>query len=500
MMNLLPSPQEAAGELLRRRRGRASLVGYANAVEVPGKPVDESDPDAWLFKPVETSMAAHHLLLLQAIERAASRPYGRFMVFMPPGSAKSTYTSVVAPTYFMGKHPGTKILLASYGSDLARRHGRKARQIVRSPGYASLFGASLSSESSAANEWALTNGSEYLAAGLTAGLTGNRAHGGLIDDPIKGRAEANSETVRKSTWEAYVDDFQTRLVPGGWIGFVMTRWHQDDPAGRLLPKDYDGRSGMVRCTDGRDWEIINLPAQCERDDDPLGRRIGDYLWPEWFGREHWKPFEAMPMTWASLFQQRPSPGEGGIFKPDLMPIVDAVPAGVRWVRSWDFASTAAGATSKDPDWTAGPKLGRLPDGRYIIGDMVRVRAETNERDAILRNTAARDGRGVQVCIPQDPGAAGKSQVTYLVSQLPGHAVKASPESGDKVTRAEPLASQVNVGNVLMLRGAWNDALIDEMRMFPNGLHDDQIDALARGFAQLLGPKISAGETANATGL
>ena len=290
MPSLQPSPPQAAAELLRRRRGRASLGDFANAIEVPGKPVDEDDPDAWLFRPVETALAAHHLLLLRTIERAATRRYGRFMVFMPPGSAKSTYCSVVAPTYFMGKRPGTKILLASYGSDLARRHGRKARQVVKSPNFRSLFGAGLSASSSAADEWALDNGSEYLAAGLTAGLTGNRAHGGLIDDPIKGRAEANSEAVRKSTWDAYVDDFQTRIAPGGWIGLVQTRWHEDDLAGRLLPEDYDGRSGMVRGTDGRDWEVINLPAKCERADDPLGREVGEYLWPEWFDREHWSAF------------------------------------------------------------------------------------------------------------------------------------------------------------------------------------------------------------------
>lgn len=472
--------QQAAAELLRRRRGRASLAGFANAVEVPGKPVDD-DPEAWLFKPVESSLAAHHLLLLGAIERAAAKPYGRFMVFMPPGSAKSTYTSVVAPTYFMGKHPGTKIILASYGSDLARRHGRRARQIVKSPTYTSLFGTGISPSSSAANEWALTNGSEYLAAGLLAGLTGNRAHGALIDDPIKGRAEANSEAVRKSTWEAYNDDLMTRLIPGGWVGLVQTRWHQDDLAGRLLPDDYDGCSGMVKCTDGREWEVINLPAQCEREDDPLGRQVGEFLWPEWFDEDHWKPFMALPSTWAALFQQRPAPLDGGLFKPGRLQTVDAIPAGrIRWVRGWDLASTT------DGDWTAGAKLGQLEDGRYIIADMERERFGPDERDALIKNTAARDGRLTHVSLPQDPGQAGKTQALYMTRKLAGYAVTTSPESGDKVTRAEPFASQVNVGNVLMLRGSWNDPLIEEMRTFPNGTNDDQIDALSRAFEHLIG--------------
>lgn len=494
MLSLQPSPQQAAAELLRRRRGRASLGDFANAIEVPGKPVDEDDPDAWLFQPVETALAAHHLLLLQTIERAATRRYGRFMVFMPPGSAKSTYSSVVAPTYFMGKNPGTKILLASYGSDLARRHGRKARQVVKSPTFRSLFSTGLSASSSAADEWALDNGSEYLAAGLTAGLTGNRAHGGLIDDPIKGRAEANSETVRKSTWEAYVDDFQTRIVPGGWIGLVQTRWHEDDLAGRLLPKDYDGRSGMVRCTDGRDWEVINLPAKCERADDPLGREVGEYLWPEWFDREHWSAFERVPRTWAALFQQRPSPADGDVFRPGMIEIIDAVPAGqIQWARGWDLGA------STDGDYTAAGKLGKLPDGRFVIGGMEREQFTSDKRDALMRNTASRDGKSVRISIPQDPGQAGKSQVLALTRMLAGYPVHSSPESGDKVTRAELLASQVNVGNVLMLRGAWNDALIEELRLFPNGAYDDQVDALSRAFEALMG-NVGKYGTMNARGL
>lgn len=478
MTSSLVSQQAAAAELLRRRRGRASLAGFANAVEVPGKPT-EDDPEAWLFKPVETSLAPHHLLLLGAIERAAARPYGRFMVFMPPGSAKSTYTSVVAPTYFMGKHPGTKIILASYGSDLARRHGRKARQIVKSASYSSIFGTTISAESSAANEWALSNGSEYLAAGLLAGLTGNRAHGALIDDPIKGRAEANSEAVRKSTWEAYNDDLMTRLIPGGWVGLVQTRWHQDDLAGRLLPKDYDGRSGMVRCTDGREWEVINLPAQCERDDDPLGRKVGEFLWPEWFDEEHWKPFMALPVTWAALFQQRPAPLDGGLFKPSMIEVVTAIPAGTRFVRGWDFAATLDGG-----DWTVGGKLGLMPDGRWIIADIDRSQVGPHEVRATVKNTAARDGQQTRIRIPQDPGQAGKAQAVSFVAMLSGHTVTALPVTGDKITRAEPFASQVNVGNVVMLKADWNDALISEMRMFPNGANDDQVDALSDAFAEM----------------
>ena len=198
---------------------------------------------------------------------------------------------------------------------------------------------------------------------------------------------------------------------------------------------------------------------------------------------------ASPYVFAGQYRQRPAPPDGGVIKPDALQITDAAPAGVKWVRGWDFASTTTG------DYTAGALLGALPDGRYIIGDMVRLRAGPDERDAALKNTAERDGRQVRVSMPQDPGQAGRTQALYLTRALAGYRVTTSPESGDKVTRAEPLAAQINVGNVLMLRGAWNAALIDEMRLFPFGAHDDQIDALSRAFSTLLtAPQQSAAAT------
>jgi predicted phage terminase large subunit-like protein len=127
----------------------------------------------------------------------------------------------------------------------------------------------------------------------------------------------------------------------------------------------------------------------------------------------------------------------------------------------------------------------LPDGRFVIGDAKRLRAGPDERDAALVNTASLDGNRVRISIPQDPGQAGKTQVLYLTRALSGYPVTSSPESGDKITRAEPVAAQVNVGNVLMLRGEWNKPFLDELRMFPNGANDDQVDGLSRAFSHLI---------------
>ena len=193
--------------------------------------------------------------------------------------------------------------------------------------------------------------------------------------------------------------------------------------------------------------------------------------------------KAKPYVFAGQYRQRPAPPDGGVIKPDLMTIVDAIPLGaVEWCRGWDLGASASG------DFTAGAKIGRLVDGRYIIAHVAREQFETHQRDMLIKNTATSDGKALKQSLPQDPGQAGKSQVLAFAKLLTGHNVHFSPESGDKVTRATPLASQINAGNVLLLRGAWNDPFKDECRLFPNGKYDDQVDAAARGFNALLGPQ------------
>jgi predicted phage terminase large subunit-like protein len=249
---------------------------------------------------------------------------------------------------------------------------------------------------------------------------------------------------------------------------IMQRLHERDLSGWLL----NGGNGEK-------WENIVLQALKED---------GSALWPEKHSANDLILMQnASPYTFSGQYQQSPSPPEGNIFLPDALVPVDAIPVlpGTKWTRGWDLAATMKG------DWTAGALLGKLPDGRFIIADMARMRAAPHERDAAMTNTAARDGRNVLISIPQDPGQAGKTQVLDLTRKLAGYRVKSSPESGDKVTRADPFASQVNVGNVLMLKGSWNRELMEEMRMFPNGIHDDQIDALSRAFAELLGKGKSA---------
>jgi predicted phage terminase large subunit-like protein len=208
------------------------------------------------------------------------------------------------------------------------------------------------------------------------------------------------------------------------------------------------------------------------------------LWPQKHSIETLRQMEkAAPYVFAGQYLQKPAPPQGGLFKPDCLIPIEALPAiNIEWVRGWDLAA------SVDGDYTAGAKLGKLPDGRFVIADMVRSRLMPDTRDAILQNIAKKDGVATRISLPQDPGQAGKTQILYLTRQLAGFSVKTSPESGDKITRAMPLAAQINVGNVLMLKGSWNESMINEMQLFPNGTYDDQIDALSRAFETLMGSK------------
>jgi predicted phage terminase large subunit-like protein len=474
---------QAARELLKRRAARSDIIAFAQTVDVPGRAVeDDEDDDKPLVNP---KLALHHKLVCNAMQKCSATVGGRLMIFMPPGSAKSTYGSVVFPAHYLGANPKHRVGVFSYADTLAAKMGRRTRSIIKQKRYRSIFDTELSTESASVNNFTLTNGSEYMATGILGGVTGNRMEGIIIDDPIKGREQAQSETIREKTWDAYEDDIKTRLVPGGWLVIIQTRWHEDDLSGRILPEAWAGESGDFECKDGNVWTVICIQAECQVDDDPLGRKRGEMFWPEWFTLQHWAQFKTNARTWSALFQQLPVPRDGDMFKPDMMEILDVMPVGqIVWVRGWDFA-----ASENDGDWTVGLKLGRFLTGVYansfIIADVKRGQLGPDNRDRLLLNTTKADGRGIIQDLPQDPGQAGKSQVLGWVKMLLGYRVVSSVESGDKETRAEGPAAHVNVGNVYMLRGDWNESLREELRGFPNAKWKDRVDALSRAFARLL---------------
>lgn len=484
-MNSPLSPQEAARELLIRRRARANILDYVNAIEVPGRPATDG-PDEEFFLPIETTLTAHHRLLLTKLDVVSETPHGRMMIFMPPGSAKSTYASVVFPSKFLGKKAGRKVILASYGDDLARKMGRRTRSIVRQARYKGIFGCELSAESQAANEWSLTNGSEYMACGILSGITGNRAHGIIIDDPVKGREQADSETIRQKTWDAYEDDLKTRIIPGGWIVIIQTRWHENDLSGRILPDDWDGESGSILCKDGNVWEVICLQARCEVDNDPLGRKRGEYLWTEWFDRKHWAQFEQNRRTWSALYQQRPTSQEGTFFKRE-------------WFRRYRkgsepkrlhkyMSSDHAPGGQEGSDFTCVRVWGVDPLGDLYMLDGFRSQ-ETMDKSVEKVIGDKKEGKIGLIqrhkpfaWFPEDDNNW-KSVAGFVTKMMRKEGVfcriePISPHGADKTVKAQPFQAMASMGCVWIPEGPEGDDIIDQYVKFPTGKNDDEVDAAA----------------------
>lgn len=450
--------------------------------------------------------AAHHKLIITYLEKIAEGEIDRLMILAPPGSAKSTYATVLFPAWWFCRRPDTAVISASHTGDLAESFGRRVRNLVHQN--ADLLGYDLADDSRAAGQWNTDKGGIYIAPGVGKAIAGIRADLAVIDDPVKSREAAESQNERDKVWDWYRGDLYNRLKPHARVVLIQTRWHEDDLGGRLLQEMESG---------GDQWHVLSLPALAESANDPLGRKIGQALWPDWEDSENLNRKRRVigEREWAAQYQQRPRPMEGAIFMPGKMPVWEVVPALERErpeanvvdirarrgyfraqlppvnlkpkvVRAWDLSAVALVGT-RDPDYTVGVKVARLGDGRYAILDIIRERCDPLGVERLLVATAHRDGVEVEVGLAQDPGQAGKSQIAYLMRALAGFVISSSTESGDKTTRAGPVASQVNAGNVAMMRAPWNAALKEEMASFPNGTHDDQIDALSRGFSMVLPP-------------
>ena len=422
----------------------------------------------------------YHAKLFDALSRVANGETTRLVINIPPRYAKTEIAVKMFVAWCLANSPAAKFIHLSYSDDLALDNSSAIRDLVKSEKFQQYFPLALRADSDSKKKWFSSAGGGMYATAAGGAITGFGAGGMgrtrtgtgspadafagciILDDPLK-PDDAFSDTMRDRINRRFNNTIASRTnSPETPIIVIMQRLHENDMTGYLL----GGGSGEK-------WDHLCLPAITE---------TGDALWPEKHSIEILRQMEqADPYTFSGQYMQRPSPLSGGILKPDNISIVEAIPVGpIEWVRGWDFASTTTG------DFTAGAKLGKLPDGRIIIGDMVRIRVGPDERDAALVNATSRDGVNCRVSIPQDPGQAGLTQVKYLLRKLAGYSAKATPESGNKVVRAEPFASQVNVGNVMMLKADWNDALINEMRMFPNGTFDDQVDGCSRAFASLIG--------------
>jgi predicted phage terminase large subunit-like protein len=414
----------------------------------------------------------HQLYLYEALNRVTLGMTKRLMIFMPPRHTKSETVTVRYSAFRLEQQPKLNIILGSYNQKLANRFSRKIRRIAQTR-------IAMSPDRKAVDEWETAIGGGVRAAGVGAGVTGFGADLIMVDDPVRGRDDAESETFREKVWDWFSDDLYTRLEPGGAIVLTMTRWHDDDLAGRLIKEMKDG---------GEQWEIVSLPAFAE-ENDPLKRTVGEALCPERYDAAALDRIKKKlgAYSFAALFQQRPTPAEGALFKRDWFPkdhILDKAPEGLRWARGYDLAVS----TKTSADYTASFKCAFDRDGNLYIADGFRKRIEYPEQRRYVVGRMTSEGR-TQHGIEKALHGQAFVQDLRTIPAVRGVPFKAVKVETDKYTRALPWANLAEEGKVYLIRGAWISEFMEEILRFTGkgDTHDDQVDAVSIA-VQLLSKK------------
>lgn len=427
-------------------------------------------------KGVEMRLNFHQRLICEALEKVVLGKTKRLIINIPPRSGKTEISVLNFVAWATGLFPDSEWIHVSYSKRLASNNTYGIREIMRNEAYKEIFPyVEIKSDSDAKDEFRTNYGGIIYATGSDGSITGRgaggmsgRFQGGIIiDDPHK-PGEANSELVRSGVLNWFQETLESRKNnPDTPIIVIMQRLHEEDLAGWL-----------INGGNGEEWETLVVPAINED---------GTSFWERQFPLEMLERLERTnPYVFAGQYLQLPAPKDGGTFKPANIQIIDALPHGIKWIRGWDLASTV----KKTSDYTSSTKLG-IKDGVTYIAEVHRFKGTPDEVENTITQKANIDGRDTLISLPQDPGQAGVYQKNALSRALSGYTFEFTPESGDKQTRASPFASQVNVGNVKMLRGEWNDEFIKEMQMFPNGKHDDMIDSTSRAYNKASSKPLSA---------
>lgn len=392
---------------------------------------------------------------------------------VPPGSMKSTIVSVATPAWEWLTAAEMTYLFVSGSERVALRDSAKCRNLINSEWYQG-FGLKwkFAPDQNAKGWFKNTAGGERQAIPAGSAITGQRVHRIFMDDPNDAKDINDAKLLQVSDGWFLATQNRLKDMTKGTRLLIQQRTHMRDLTGEILEKDGDA------------WDHVVIRQEYELDDpkaipeDPR-TEPGQLLFPARFPVSVVESEKRTlgPVGYAGQHQQRPVPKEGATFKPHLIEIIDAAPAGMTLCRGWDPASSQGKG-----DWTVGALLGATVDGYFVIVDIVRAR--TGEPRRLCKLTATLDGDSVPISWPQDPGQAGKDQVQSMLRDFAGYSFRTSPETGAKETRWEPFSVQVNGGRVKMVRASWNRALVDEMTMAPRGAHDDQLDALARAFKEI----------------
>lgn len=454
-----------AGEIIDRCR---SLKGFAQ--------------EAWkVLEPrAELRWSWHMDAICAHLEAVTDGRVNRLLINVPPGSSKSLLVSVLWPAWEWGPRGllSLRYLATSYNDGPVKRDTRKCRDLILSEWYQTLWPDVRMVRS---GETSFANSGTGTREGMSFGsLTSQRGDRLLIDDPHSTET-AESDTERARTTRQFREGALDRLndLEKSAIVIIMQRLHEQDVTGVIeglpelgfchlvIPMRYEARLAEKYCPTAIGWT------------DPRTEE-GELMDPVRFPPDAIRKLEVGKgsYAWNGQYQQRPAPRSGGIFQRSDFEIVDVLPARIkRRVRAWDFAASSP-KNGSDPDYTVGG-LGLLShDGEFFIADIVRGQWTSGKVEQVLKNTASQDGVACPIRMPQDPGAAGKADAANKIKMLAGYAATAKPVTGDKATRARPASAQAEAGNIKLLRGAWNEAFLDEVCSFPNAAHDDQVDVLS----------------------
>lgn len=416
--------------------------------------------------------------ICEHLEAITNGELTRLLINIPPGTMKSTLTSVFWPAWEWGAKglPSTRIIGASHEQGLAVRDTRKMRNLVTSDWYQRLWPTALTSDQNQKTFYE-NDQTGFRQACAVASMTGKRGDRVIWDDPHSVEA-ALSDAHRETALRVFQETLPTRLnnPDRSAIIIVMQRLHENDVSGYILESDLG-------------YEHLCLPMEFEPDrhcvtsigfSDPR-KEEGDLLFPGRFSRETVDRDKKVMGSFAvaGQFQQRPAPRSGGFFDWKNLEVVDRAPKLKKIVRYWDKAGTDGGGA-----FTAGVKMGVGADGNFYVLDVVRGQWSAAPREKAIKSTASLDGREVQIWIEQEPGSGGKESAEATIKNLAGFNIKSERATGDKAVRAEPYAVQVEAGNIKVVRGEWNQAFIDEHKSFPVGKYKDQIDAAGGAFNKL----------------
>lgn len=382
------------------------------------------------------------------------------MIFLPPRHGKTELVTIRYSAWKLEREPHSNIILGCYNQRLANRFSRKIRRIASER-------IALAKDKKAVEEWETEMGGGLRAVGVGAGVTG---HGGnliVIDDPVKSRKEAESRAFRERVWDWFNDDLYTRLEPGAAIVLIQTRWHDDDLSGRLLKEMDEG---------GEKWDVISLPALAE-DGDALGRAAGEALCPERFDEEALERIRRKlgAYSFAALYQQRPVPVEGALFKRGWFKYADRLPEGLQWARGYDLAVSV----KTSADYTASFRCAFDAQGNLFIADGFRKRIEYPEqRRYVVKRMVAE--KNTQHGIEKALHGQAFVQDLRTMPAVRGVPLRAVRVDADKFTRALVWANIAEEGKVYLVRGNWVNDFLDEVCRFTGrgDSNDDQVDAVS----------------------